>query len=95
MRWRIWYDGGRFFDSESMSWEELPEDGVQLVVVYLPKGQRHISGCDFYFKADGDILGGNSDSEVSIRRRYSGAVIKRGRWTSDEEIGRIKQEARS
>lgn len=93
MKWRVFYDGGRVFDSDSTEWKALPYDGVQVVVVYLDPGERILSGHDYYFKA-GDVIGGNSDSPSSIRKRYPGVSIKRGRWTSDGEITEIKQRAR-
>ena len=67
--WRVFYDGGRMFDSDSASWEALPDDGLQVVVVYLEQGERILSGHDYYFKAEGGI-GGNSDSEASILFKF-------------------------
>lgn len=93
MRWRAFYDDDRVFNSEDTEWKDLPYDGVQLVTVYLPQGERHISGQDYYFKA-GDVIGGNSDPPSTTRKRYPGVSIKRGRWTSDERMAEIKRRAR-
>jgi hypothetical protein len=91
--WRVWYDGGRVFDSDEISWEALPDDGVQFVRVDVEGlGWRTMDGCDWYFKA-GDLIACNNDAPDEILRRYPGAILKRGRWTSDEETTRIHAEA--
>lgn len=91
--WRVWYDGGRVFSSEDTAWGDLPADGVQHVAVYLGPGRRDMAGCDYYFKA-GEVIGANNDNPGDIAKRYPGASIKRGRYTTDEELERIQVEAR-
>jgi hypothetical protein len=91
--WRAFYDGGRVFDSRETEWKDMPYDGVQVIVAYLERGERIISGHDYYFKL-GNLIGGNSDSLSTIRKRYPGASVKRGRWVSDEDHNRFEQEAR-
>jgi hypothetical protein len=94
--WRVFYDGGRVYDSRTHSWARMPKDGVQIVVVYRDQGYRTIEGCDLYFKA-GDVIGGSVcpfDTPETIKKRYPGASVKLGRWTSDEELTRLQAEAR-
>jgi len=95
--WRAWYDGGRVFTSEDTQWEDLPEDGVQAVMLCEQgtyKG-RHLAQIlmarDTYFKA-GDIYGCNDLPPDVVRQRYPGAQVKLGRWTTVDDIHRIEAE---
>ena len=85
--WRAWYDRGTGpFDSTNHKWEDIPDDGIQVLVLYRSDGgRRMISGCDYYFKA-GNVYGSNNDSLEVLEQRYPGVVAKRGRWASEEEI---------
>lgn len=40
--WRAYYDQGRIFDSSKVSWEDLPEWGVQFVICFFEGGGREI-----------------------------------------------------
>jgi hypothetical protein len=96
--WRAWYTGGRTFDSATTEWEDLPDDGVVLIMLYQDVRdssnfflRRGMSGADYYFKS-GDIYGsGFHDDEIP--RRYPGASIKRGKWTTEEEMYAVTEEA--
>ena len=90
--WATWYDNNRIFTSEDAVWEDLPDDGIQAIVLFQDDSSKNvINGYDYYFKV-GDIFGGNNDNPRDTAKRYPGAVIKRGRWTTTEEIHRINSE---
>jgi hypothetical protein len=100
--WKVWYDYGGVFSSKGSSWETLPRDGVQFVQLYFDKRgersklpyRRRFAGDDFYWHIPGtEIWGSCTYAEMAkeeIRRRYPGAVILRGRWTSEDTYLRIK-----
>jgi hypothetical protein len=82
--WRAWYDDGSRYDSDSTAWADLPDDGLQVVVIYFEDGTRRIChGDDWYFEVDGTIAH-NSDSRRDNERRYPNAALKRGRWMADD-----------
>lgn len=93
MRWRAWYVGGRVLDSRDCAWDDLPDDGVLVVVQFHDDGTRRFAaGDDWYFMLDG-TLAHNSDTRAENERRYPGAVLKRGMWASDDEFGRAVEVA--
>lgn len=98
--WRIWYADGTSISSRESSWEDAPDDGVLFVMVYRDGGYRMtMLGNDWYFRAPdihgfGMIYGHqNGDTKAEILRRYPGAVIKRGKWVSDEHMEKVNAEA--
>jgi hypothetical protein len=101
LAWKAWYSGGRAFCSTGTDWADLPDEGVLGIVVVFdevsPAGtrlHRFVSGTDLYWMVD--ILGhpticqGSHDDKPE--RRYPGASIKKGVWTSDEEMARVNDE---
>ncbi|MCK5557274.1 MAG: hypothetical protein KAJ01_02780, partial [Candidatus Hydrogenedentes bacterium] len=56
--WRAWYDHDRKFDSATTSWADLPDDGMQVLVVYYEDDNRMLFGPspdmrvaqDYYFR---------------------------------------------
>jgi hypothetical protein len=54
-RWTAYYTGNRVFDSNNLSWAELPDDGVLIVVEYQQGGRRIVDGGDWYWLEDGRI----------------------------------------
>jgi len=84
--WKVWYGPTEVLTG----WDALPDDGIQCVVIYYAEtdglGQPRrlvLSGDDYYFLApelDHPVC--SNDPPTTIRDRYPGAVIKRGRWAS-------------
>ncbi len=101
--WRAWYADGAVFDNAKTEWDDLPADGVITIVVYFdqpaPSGaplRRILDSSDWYFRAPdgGDwIYGHNNDDPEETKRRYPGASLKRGRWTTDCRIKEIETAA--
>jgi hypothetical protein len=99
--WKAWYRGGVAYCSTGKTWAELPDDGLLGIVVLFddlsPSGERlhrFISGSDLYWmvELEGRITICQGQHEDRPEKRYPGAVIKRGAWTSDEEMQRVNAE---
>jgi hypothetical protein len=102
LAWKAWYRGGQAFCSTGREWSELPADGVLGVVVVFddrcPSSgvqlRRMVSGTDLYWacEIDGHFTICQGSHEDRPEKRYPGASIKRGAWTSDEEMQRVNEE---
>ena len=105
IKWLFWYENGPPFSSSRHSWSDLPKVGAQWLVLYFnhrnvsnnKNYREHISGYDFYFAAPGPdgetIYGGNNTSREAIEKKYPGAIIVEGKWTSHGNMERITAEA--
>ena len=103
--WRAWYLGGRAFDSKTNTWADLPDDGVIQIYLFMDTRdqttrlpyRRGMAGSDFYWHVAGEGVYGCCDaSEMKpdeILKRYPGALIKRGRWVSQEEYDAVIKES--
>jgi len=105
MGWRAWYVGGRVYDSKTTAWADLPDDGVIQVYLYMDTRdatsrmpyRRGMAGSDYYWYVPGeDVYGCCDASEMTpdvIAKRYTGALIKCGRWVSQEEYDSVIKES--
>lgn len=94
--WRVWYDpwDGRPLQSMNCgdnTWDEVPEDGIQGLLKFYEDGTKQVvSGFDWYFAVKHPsgplVVSGNNDSPEDTLRRYPGAVLKRGKHTTEEWI---------
>lgn len=99
--WRAWYTDGRVFDSRSHAWRDIPLDGMLVLVVYYDEEDAHgrpkrkiFDHEDWYFHEPGTDLFGTVRGPVDEHLpRYPGAVFKRGKWTTEEEFIRAREEA--
>ena len=87
--WRAWFDDGSVYDSEETpEWSQVPEDAVLVRIIYYTDGTRQIQqGLGYYYEAphhSGESIFGAGSNRREIRRRYPGAVLKRGRWAPDD-----------
>lgn len=88
--WRAWYES-EVYDSRTHTWEEIPDDGIQVVYFYKSDGRRlHGSGYSSYFK---NPWGFNMDEPREVIKRYPEAIIKRGKWIDLERLEEIEREA--
>ena len=94
MRWRAWFTNDRIFDSQDVTWRELPDDGVLVVRVLADEGQQSIYGYDHYFHDD-KLIAGSDDEVETIINRYdvTESDIKLGKWTDYETWLTVKREA--
>jgi hypothetical protein len=99
IRWRIWYTDDRLFDSDlGHTIDDLPRDGVLYVRIDhigpgIPEGTHRVMGqCEWYWHdPKRNIWASDSrQTKEEIEARYPDAILLRGKWTSDEEIARIK-----
>ena len=86
--WRAWYTGERVYDSASCRWEDLPAEGVLVVLLYErePQHSRRMSGRTLYWlhhAPHGDIYACDDTADARIPE---GAMVKEGRWTTEEEM---------
>ena len=101
----VWYEEGpphEFVEPNlDIEWLVLPEDGLQAIKgLYNHVNPSNevpyafsLSGCDWYFMTPDGIVGGDTNTtKEEIERRYPGAVVKRGKWTSPANIDRINAE---
>jgi len=97
--WKAWYRGGRVFCSTGVDPSELPDDEMLGVMVAFdkktPDGAQHycrqLSGTDLYWyvEIEGEPTWCHGAHEDRPEKRYPGAVIIRGIWTTDEEMQRV------
>jgi hypothetical protein len=94
-RFRAWYTEGRVFDGASFEdWRALPDDGVLTVMLWFGNGTRRVEqGNDFYWATPDGIWAHSDEPQDEIERRYPGASVKRGMWTTDAEMERVAAEA--
>ena len=90
--WKAWYIDGQAWCSAGTDWADLPKEGViGVTIVFDDDTRRFMTGSDFYWLTE--LLGkptlcqGLHDDYP--KRRYPGASIKRGVWTSDEEMRHV------
>jgi hypothetical protein len=92
--WRAWYPGGQVFSSIDTRFEDLPSDGVQVIMLYHADGTRRVmQGNDYYWRVRSDfglIYGHANEFDPA---RYPHATVIRGKWTSDEDLAVIEREA--
>ena len=97
--WKAWYRGGRAFCSTGTRWADLPDDGALGFVVLFDefspgsdeRYRRFVSGSDLYWmvEIEGDQTLCQGFHDDHVEKRYPGAIIKRGAWTSDDEMQRV------
>lgn len=93
--WRAWYTGGRYFDSTTTTWEDLPELGVLYVIVYCrsrPRS-RSMSTKDLYWleiTPEGDIYAcGDVAGSIISQDSIDNNRVKRGKWVTDQEMAEV------
>ena len=93
--WKAWYREGLIFCSTGTEFSDLPDDGALAFVVLFdekaPNGfplRKQYSGGTLYWMVDiqGHQTLCQGDHEDRPEKRYPGAIIKRGAWTSDQEM---------
>ena len=87
----VWYEDGLHPEP----WEDLPADGVQLILLHYADGTRRVMmGSDYYFRSPGpaDWIYGSTDHREQLDR-YDGAVVLTGRWTDDATYSHLIHQA--
>jgi hypothetical protein len=102
--WKAWYRGGQSYCSTGTDWSELPEEGVLGIVVVFDEFspgtevrlRRMVSGTDLYWACElaGEFTICQGSHDDKPEKRYPGAEIKKGVWTSDDEMQRVNAEMR-
>jgi hypothetical protein len=99
----VWYADGSSCSSRNKSWDQMPADGVLMVMLYFDKftaGNKRYAevqqGHEHYFRMpDGSdwIHGYSNDSAGDIQKRYPGAIVKRGKWASNGRYAKLIEQA--
>lgn len=74
--WRVYYDQGRIYESTNHSWEDLPEWGVQFVLLWYGSG-----GPEVVMGEDEYVLAGEA-GEASVK--YGVQLSDSEFWTLHE-----------
>jgi len=97
--WRVWYTDDRVFDSETTTWDKLPADGLLLVRLYLgTKGcSREMGGCSLYWRQETDkgviYAYDNAENAIIPQECWDNNLVKRGVWTTDQEMADVREAA--
>ena len=93
--WKIWYSDTTV-DSTQMSWDEAPDDDVQVVMIYFEgldgmgrPTRLYSSGCDVYGL---DQEAGTFSSHFDDPSKVTG-VIKHGKYTNWQKLLLIEKMA--
>jgi len=91
----VWYAGGDVYDSLHTPWRDLPSAGVLLFVLYQRerKRRRIMSGVTLYWHDGAVIYACDHTADADISAGLDVAMVKRGRWVSDDEYGRAAADA--
>jgi hypothetical protein len=90
--WRAWYTDGRVFDSAATRWEDLPEHGVLVVLLYhrTRPYSRTMSGRSLYWREvtpKGSIYACDETADAIIPKEVRQAnCVKYGKWVTDNEM---------
>lgn len=101
--WRAWFKGGARYDSRSSRWREIPDEGCLLFVVYMGEKtkmggypyRKIVSGGDWYWMDEGGMIH-CSDTHDNMGQWVDPPEVdglKRGIWTTDEEMTDVQSEA--
>lgn len=90
--WRVWYEDA-VYDSRTHEWSDLPDDGVQVMVLWKSDFRRMICCGDSSYWKLGDLYASNMDEPPAVAERYPGAEIKRGKWLELSKYETIRQAA--
>mgnify|MGYP001566626251 FL=1 len=84
--WRVFYDNGTECSSDNSKWEDIPADGVLVVVELYDDGSKEIHHSrDYYVLDDGKAYGTNNISPYL----HKIGTIKFGRWSKDSIFKKI------
>lgn len=102
--WKAWYRGGPTYCSTGHEFKHLPDDGLLGIVIVFDQTspnsdtrlRRIVSGSDLYWCCEllGKFTICQGSHEDKPEKRYPGCIIKKGAWTSDEEMDRVNNEMR-
>lgn len=96
--WHAYYPE-QIYTSFMTVWEELPDEGVQVIVLYYDayateggsvRYRKLLDGDDFYFHVPGTDIYGSTNHQAEIP---DAAVVKEGREIPDSEFSEVKQRA--
>lgn len=85
VRWVVWLDDERVFDSDDTEPEQVPADGIQVIVEFFDNGTYRVwSEHDYYLWTGEHWIGGDLAAlERWLRRELP--RLKYGRFTTDSQ----------
>lgn len=106
LAWKAYYTKGRRYESTSDTWDQLPELGCLLVVVYMDKlipssghpYRKIVGGGDWvWIDHEGMVhCSGTNDERgfwIEAPPEIPREKLKRGQWATDEEMKAVQAEA--
>ena len=98
MKWSAWYSETERYDSETTEWNDLPAEGLQVVIVYRDSGRSIYDGADWYWLHNGELNYAASGEWGSWKDRpmvSCSSCIKQGTRLPDEEFEAIQKVAKA
>jgi len=98
--WKVWYGDESVVTSRESSWEQAPDQDVQVVMLYFDwkdsqgRPRRQIfSGCDYYF-CDGNWTVPSNWADSFTDFSVVKGICKYGKWMkTEEEYEVVRQKA--
>lgn len=89
---KICYKGGAVVHGDGFDdWKAAPDDGVLRVDVQVSNDHTQaLYGREQYFATPDGVWGHSDDSIEEVRKRYPGAAVKRGKWTTAPEMKAVQ-----
>jgi hypothetical protein len=97
--WRAWYSKGRTYNSAEVEWEDLPADGVLVILLYCRERNRsrRLSGRSLYWREpteDGFIYGHDDAADAILPEGAERkGWLKRGKYVTEEEYAWAENQA--
>jgi hypothetical protein len=98
--WKIWYKDNIVIEGVTAEdWAAAPDENVVGIAAHFGRNENNImlgalvSGSDWYWLYDNQIHQSGTSSEIPgewlAHSAPEGAILKKGSWTSNEEIARV------
>ena len=92
--WEVFYNNGKTYSSKQRAWEDIPMDGVVVVLMWhdyhvpLCRQKTILTGSDYYYYVTPELWGCTNDYGIVKGKDY-----KRGVWIENERMEEIYRTA--
>ena len=84
--WRAWYRDDHVFSSRDVTPDNLPPDGMQIVMLYFDADYREVL-------LGADYIVWTGDTFINTMIRPETGIVFPGSYVSDDAFARLQQEA--